>query len=129
MVFRAFLLKAAACCGNKMLIVKKKRIVLNLLLKIQCNTYNLHRHLEAIKNNKTFPLRMFPPLFSPAGATMQLVPPSAAVSPGGLCLSQLAAEWNNHAVTPQEQKGPTPFPFRGVLVTQRVAAHNAFSPG
>lgn len=64
---------------------------------------------------------------------MQLVPPSAAVSPGGLCLPQLAAEWNNHAVTPQEQKGPYTlcyepiFPFGGVLVTQRVPALNAFS--
>lgn len=48
------------------------------------------------------------PLSSPTSTTMQLVPPSAAISPGGLCLPQLAVEWNNHAVTPQEQKGPNP---------------------
>lgn len=79
------------------------------------------------------PLSVILPLSSTTGTTIQFVPPSAAVSPGGLSLPQLAAEWNNHAVTPQEQKGPTPsarkptLPFGGVFVTQRVIAPNAFS--
>lgn len=54
------------------------------------------------------PVSSIPPLSSPTDATMQLVLHQLPVSPGGLCLQQLAAEWNNHAVTPQEQKGPTP---------------------
>lgn len=58
-----------------------------------------------------------------ASPSEQLVPPSAAVFPGGLCLPQLAVEWNNHAVAPREQKGSTPiFRLGGVLVKQRVTA-------
>lgn len=89
--------------------------------------------LQSLTNTESYPLSIILPLSSTTGTTMQFVPPSAAVSPGGLSLPQLAAEWNNHAVTPQEQKGPNPsarkptLPFGGVFVTQRVTALNAFS--
>ncbi|TNN75456.1 hypothetical protein EYF80_014268 [Liparis tanakae] len=68
---------------------------------------------------------IYPEFYRLASPSEQLAPPSAAVFPGGLCLPQLAVEWNNHAVTPREQKGSTPVVlFGGVLVKQRLPAAN-----
>lgn len=76
---------------------------------------NLHPGIIATKiqvqrhaNTQFLTLSMILILSTRVRAAVQLVPLSPALSSGGVCLPQLAVEWNNHGVTPQEQKGPTP---------------------
>lgn len=76
-----------------------------------------------IAKTEFLPLCMILVLSTLVGAAVQLAL-SAAISPGGICLPQLAVGWNNHGVTPQEQKEPTPSVTNPFFLSEASLLHS-----